>query len=76
MDFHNTSVEGIYGKNTAEALKKYKKPYLSNSNLKEKANVKILLQRILDHQFPKLEEPVWTAAMSKVSIIEEQTPVL
>ena len=48
MDFHDTSVEGIYGKNTAEALKKYNKQYLSNSNLAEKANAKILLQRILD----------------------------
>mgnify|MGYP001382172501 CR=1 FL=1 len=76
MDFHNTSVESIYGKNSAKALKKEIKQYLSNSNLKEKANAKILLQRILDHQFPKLEEPVWTADMSKVSINEEQTQVL
>ena len=38
--------------------------------------MEILLQRTLDHQFPKSEESVSTAAMSTGGINEEQPPLV
>ncbi len=47
LGYYKSSIDGLYGKGTAAALKSYNKEYLNNAPLFESANVEALLNDIL-----------------------------
>ncbi|MDA9795533.1 peptidoglycan-binding protein [Paracoccaceae bacterium] len=47
LGYYKSSIDGLYGKGTAAALKSYNREYLNNAPLSESANVEALLNEIL-----------------------------
>ena len=47
LGYYKSSIDGLYGKGTAAALKSYNKEYLNNAPLSESANVEALFNEIL-----------------------------
>ena len=47
LGYYKSSIDGLYGKGTAAALKSYNREYLNNAPLSESANIEALLNEIL-----------------------------
>ena len=45
--YYRSDIDGLYGKDTAAALKAYNKEYLGDADLTKSANVKALLDDLL-----------------------------
>ena len=52
LGFYRSSIDGLYGKGTAAALKEYNKQYFSNANLEKQEFVTGLLQDTLAYKKP------------------------
>ncbi|MDA9990946.1 serine protease [Paracoccaceae bacterium] len=55
-EFYTSAIDGLYGRGTAAALKAYNKEYLGNADLGKSANVKTLIDTVLDLK-PKTISP-------------------
>ena len=55
-EFYTSSIDGLYGRGTAAALKAYNKEYLGNADLGKSANVKKLIDTVLVLK-PKTKSP-------------------
>jgi S1-C subfamily serine protease len=51
LDLYRSSIDGLYGKGTADALSSYNNQNLNNADLKKAANVLKLLDAVLAHKF-------------------------
>lgn len=62
LGYYKSTIEGLYGKGTAAALKAYNKEYLGDADLTKSANVKALLDDLLR------EKPTDEEAEPKVKV--------
>ena len=52
LGYYKSTIDGLYGKGTAAALKAYNKEYLGDADLTKSANVKALLDDLLREKSP------------------------
>ena len=75
VNLYRSSVDSLYGKGTAAALKAYNKEYLGNADLTKKANVDALIVDILK-PLPSETTQVMTAQLEPVSATPEPEPAV
>ena len=68
-EFYNSSIDGLYGRGIAAALKAYNKEYLGNADLGKSSNVKALLEDVLKDNPAEVEEP--TVAIAVETKVQE-----
>jgi TPR repeat protein len=73
LGFYQSSIDGLYGRGTAAALKKYNKDYLGNANLGKASNAKALIADLLK-ETPTIAEESKTADIAEVELEKPKIP--
>lgn len=73
LGFYQSSIDGLYGRGTAAALKEYNKDYLGNANLGKASNAKALIADLLK-ETPAIAEETKTADIAEVELKRPKIP--
>jgi TPR repeat protein len=72
-NFYQSSIDGLYGRGTADALKAYNEEYLGNADLGKASNAKALIADLLK-ETPTIAEESKTADIAEVELEKPKIP--
>ena len=68
LNYYKSSIDGLYGKRTAVALKDYNSKYLNASDLNKAANAKTLINAVIKNPLPK--KPAIKKPVIEIKLVE------